>query len=108
MKLFECQACGQPLYFENTQCGSCGRRLGYHPSLYEVTALEQDGKDWKALGSVASSDQGQTTAGRDLRLGCRREQGSNELALGPHVVRWCAYNLSLADHRHGLVARNRL
>ena len=51
MKLFECQACGQPLYFENTQCGSCGRRLGYHPSLYEVTALEQDGNDWKALAA---------------------------------------------------------
>jgi hypothetical protein len=40
MKLFECQACGQPLYFENTRCESCGRRLGYLPRVQEVTALE--------------------------------------------------------------------
>ena len=26
MKLFECQNCGQPLYFENTRCESCGLR----------------------------------------------------------------------------------
>ena len=31
MKLFECQNCGQPLYFENTRCESCGLRLGYLP-----------------------------------------------------------------------------
>ena len=32
MKLFECQHCGQPLYFENTTCESCGLRLGYLPA----------------------------------------------------------------------------
>src|SRR5712675_962940 len=31
MKLFECQACGHPLYFENTSCGSCGRSLDLKP-----------------------------------------------------------------------------
>ena len=29
MKLFQCQNCGQPLYFENTLCESCGLALGY-------------------------------------------------------------------------------
>jgi hypothetical protein len=51
MKLFECQACGQPLYFENTRCESCGRRLGYLPFVHEVTALEPEGEEWKALAS---------------------------------------------------------
>jgi hypothetical protein len=51
MKLFECQACGQPLYFENTRCESCGRRLGYLPSIHEVTALEPEAEEWKALAS---------------------------------------------------------
>src|SRR5262249_60650458 len=32
MKLFECQNCGQPLYFENTKCESCGLPLGYLPN----------------------------------------------------------------------------
>jgi hypothetical protein len=50
MKLFECQACGQPLYFENSRCESCGRRLGCLPSLQEISALEPaEAGFWKAL-----------------------------------------------------------
>jgi hypothetical protein len=44
MKLFECQNCRQPLYFENTRCESCGLQLGYLPARDTVTALrEKDG-----------------------------------------------------------------
>jgi hypothetical protein len=49
MKLFECQSCRQPLYFENTRCESCGRRLGYLPSRDTVTALQADNGGWRAL-----------------------------------------------------------
>ena len=31
MKLFECQHCGQPLFFDNKRCESCGYSLGYLP-----------------------------------------------------------------------------
>ena len=31
MKLFECQHCGQLLYFENTRCERCGHRAGLSP-----------------------------------------------------------------------------
>ena len=48
MKLFECQNCGQPLYFENTSCESCGLALGYLPHRQTVTALEA-GELWRAL-----------------------------------------------------------
>ena len=41
MKLFECQHCGQPLYFENTRCESCGRNLGYLPTDATISALEE-------------------------------------------------------------------
>jgi hypothetical protein len=51
MKLFECQACGQPLYFENTRCESCGRRLGYLPEIQEVTALEGTDVRWRAMAA---------------------------------------------------------
>ena len=40
MKLFECQNCGQPLYFENTRCESCGLELGYLPAKEAMTALK--------------------------------------------------------------------
>jgi hypothetical protein len=49
MKLFECQNCGQPLYFENTLCESCGLRLGYLPERETVTALESAEGLWRAL-----------------------------------------------------------
>jgi hypothetical protein len=40
MKLFHCQHCGQPLFFENARCDSCGRDLGYLPVQETMTALE--------------------------------------------------------------------
>ena len=49
MKLFECQHCGQPLYFENTRCESCGRKLGYLPGKETMTAIESDRGAWRAL-----------------------------------------------------------
>jgi hypothetical protein len=49
MKLFKCQACGQLLYFENTKCEKCGRRLGYIPNAETLSALEPEGGDvWRA------------------------------------------------------------
>jgi hypothetical protein len=42
MKLFQCQNCGQPLYFENTRCERCGLSLGYLPERETVTALKPD------------------------------------------------------------------
>jgi hypothetical protein len=48
MKLFKCQACGQPLYFENTRCEKCGRRLGYIATAETLSALEPEGDVWRA------------------------------------------------------------
>jgi hypothetical protein len=49
MKLFECQKCGQPLYFENTRCESCGLALGYLPERGTITALVPGGEALRAL-----------------------------------------------------------
>jgi hypothetical protein len=43
MKLFECQNCGQLIYFENTQCERCGLALGFLPDAAVMSALEPDG-----------------------------------------------------------------
>jgi hypothetical protein len=40
MKLFECQNCGQLVYFENTQCERCGKPLGFLPNAAIMSALE--------------------------------------------------------------------
>lgn len=49
MRLFVCQGCGQPLHFENTICGSCGRRVGYLPRLTRMSALEPAEQGFRAL-----------------------------------------------------------
>ncbi len=49
MQLFQCQNCGQPLYFENARCDSCGLNLGYLPRREIVTALQPSGEVWRAL-----------------------------------------------------------
>jgi hypothetical protein len=43
MKLFECQNCGQLIYFENTQCERCGFALGFLPDAAVLSALESNG-----------------------------------------------------------------
>ncbi len=43
MKIFQCQACDQPVTFEATRCESCERRLGYVCARHEVSALEPAG-----------------------------------------------------------------
>lgn len=54
MKLFECQHCGQLLYFENTRCERCGRVLGYLPGDAVLSTLSQESAGrWRA----ASTDQ---------------------------------------------------
>lgn len=43
MKIFQCQACDQPVSFESTACESCQRRLGYVRHVHEMSALEPSG-----------------------------------------------------------------
>ena len=51
MKLFNCQFCGNIVYFENRSCGKCGHRLGFRPELDQMTALDPIGDAWAQAGS---------------------------------------------------------
>lgn len=52
MKLFECQHCGQLLYFENTRCEQCRHVLGYLPDRTMLSALTPEGGDrWRPLAA---------------------------------------------------------
>lgn len=53
MKIFQCQACDQPISFESTHCDSCERRLGYLCGLHEMSALEPSGEAWHAYADPA-------------------------------------------------------
>ena len=52
MKLFECQHCGQLLYFDNTRCERCGHVLGFLPHRTMLSALNAgSGGYWYPLAS---------------------------------------------------------
>ncbi|CAA2107372.1 hypothetical protein MBUL_04128 [Methylobacterium bullatum] len=53
MKVFQCQACDQPVSFESTECDSCQRRLGYVCQSHEMSALEPSGSVWHAYADPA-------------------------------------------------------
>jgi len=40
MRLFDCEVCGQLLYFENTRCMRCGATLGFLPGVSRLSALD--------------------------------------------------------------------
>ncbi|GEP10285.1 zinc-binding metallopeptidase family protein [Methylobacterium gnaphalii] len=49
MKIFQCQACDQPISFESIACESCERRLGFVAGVQEMSALEPSGDNlWHA------------------------------------------------------------
>ena len=111
MKLFECQNCGQLLYFENTKCERCGRVLGYLPDDAALSAVaeEEDGR-WRALAAperlvrfCANAAQGACNwlvpaEGPDaFCLACRLNRTIPDLGPPEHLLLW--QRLEAAKHQ---------
>jgi hypothetical protein len=110
MKLFKCPACGQTLFFENTRCENCGRRLGYLSDANLLTSLEQEGQDW-----APHDDRRRTyrfcrnadyqccnwlipAASRDeFCVACRHNEIVPDLSIETNVALW--RKIELAKHR---------
>jgi len=110
MKLFECQHCGQTLYFENVRCESCGHPLGYLPFKETVTALEPDQGVWKALAEpkahyryCANEPHGvcnwllPAESSDLLCLACRHNRMIPDLSLPQNLANW--KKIEAAKHR---------
>jgi hypothetical protein len=110
MRLFECQACGQALYFENVLCESCGRKLGYLPKLSTLSALEPEGDKWRALAdgekryrycaNVAHESCNWLIAGdsdESFCLACRHNRTIPNLSDARNLLLW--RKIELAKHR---------
>ena len=111
MKLFQCQQCGQPIYFENTGCEQCGHRLGFLSEQMTLSALAPDGEVWRAL--AASEDtpyrlcaNAQLDAcnwliavdsAETLCAACRHNQTIPDMGLPENLARW--RKLESAKHR---------
>jgi hypothetical protein len=44
MRIFHCDHCGKPVFFENVSCGNCGHQLAYLPDLRLLASLDATGK----------------------------------------------------------------
>lgn len=55
MKLFKCQHCDHPLYFENTLCLNCGSHLGFLYPQSSLVALTKTTNGLEILGSPGMS-----------------------------------------------------
>lgn len=110
MKFFQCQACGQPLYFESTSCESCGHRLGFLPHDQVLTAVEPDGDAWRALADPHRPYRFCTNAENDVCnwlvaadsaesfcVACRHNRTIPDLSQPGNAVRW--RNLESAKRR---------
>jgi hypothetical protein len=54
MKVFECDHCGNLVFFENIKCVKCEHALGFLPEVLELTALDsKPGEAWQALTPLA-------------------------------------------------------
>ena len=51
MQLFECQGCQSALHFENSQCLTCGRAVGFLEDTFAMSALEGGPERYSALGA---------------------------------------------------------
>jgi len=116
MKLFQCQNCGQPLYFENTRCERCGLALGYLPEREAITALKPEhggrGSGQDVYRALADRGKYRCCANRAYDVcnwlisaakpdaycaACRHNQMIPDLSLAENVDRWRA--LEVAKHR---------
>ena len=109
MKLFACQACGNLLYFENTECERCRHRLGFLPEREMLTALEPAGEDYTTLHEPAETVRFCTNAGYlacnwlvpqdgpPLCLACRHNHTIPDVSVPENLARW--RNIEAAKHR---------
>jgi len=110
MKLFECQGCRQPLYFENARCESCGRQLGYLPSRDTVTALEEKDGGLHALAEPKGKYRYCANAARNVCnwlvpldqpepfcAACRHNRTIPDLSEPQNLARW--RKIEIAKHR---------
>ena len=91
MKLFQCQHCGQLLYFENTICVRCGHRLGYLADLATLSALEPAGQAWRPLADRDRLMKFCANAQHDLCNWMIPDNGSDRLCQA------CRHNRTIPD-----------
>ncbi len=102
MKTFFCDGCGRLVFFENTACLACGRRLGFVPEAADLRALEPEKEGaWRALGQEglyrqcknwqdhqACNWMVEATDANPFCLSCRLNEMIPDLTVAENMERW--------------------
>lgn len=102
MKLFECEGCGNAIYFENTHCEICSRLLGFRSDRRALVALETVdngllqplGDDAVRFRSCANQDRGgcnwlvPADSGEEFCTACRLNRTVPDLSNPEHRQLW--------------------
>ncbi|NEX23150.1 hypothetical protein G3480_23105 [Thiorhodococcus mannitoliphagus] len=86
MKTFCCQLCGQPVYFENTQCMRCGATLGFLPDEMRLSALVESRDDLWGVPEGRSGRDGGTASSGALGRWLRRRSQEPALTAKPRKL----------------------
>jgi hypothetical protein len=110
MRLFGCQNCGQVLFFENQQCGRCGKRLGYLPTRSELSVLEANGSTWEAFAEpglqlkfcvnasyLVCNWMLPASSPEQFCVACRHNRMVPDLSAGSNLQSWA--KMEMAKHR---------
>ena len=110
MQLFECQNCGQTLYFENRSCERCGHRLGYIAARQSLEALDLEDDKWRPLSEPEARYRFCRNAEHDVCNwlvpadgpnayceACRHNRTIPDLSVPGNILRW--RRLEDAKHR---------
>ena len=68
MRVFHCDHCGNPVFFENVVCGKCKHQLAFLPDVKIVASLDRGEKSQKAEESSIWSSPAPSAAGKKYRL----------------------------------------
>jgi len=102
MKLFQCQSCGNPVYFDNVACERCGAWLGFHPETETLMALRDAGDsvwlpvrgDGAAYRFCANATHGvcnwlvPADSPGSLCIACEHNRGIPDLSVPENITLW--------------------
>jgi hypothetical protein len=91
MKSFLCQNCGNTLFFNNDECLSCGRKVGYLSELFTMSSLEPNGEAWTA---AAAPEKPYLFCANAEEAACNWLVPADD---DQHFCLACRYNLTIPD-----------
>jgi hypothetical protein len=95
MRLFQCEKCGEVIYFENVLCGNCSTPVGYLAEQGKMVAIGSSGR--LCANAVYASCNWIAAGDQEFCLACRHNRTIPDLSIPGNLANWQRYEQ--AKHR---------